>query len=233
MLPSREDMASDLACPPTQDNMGSADVKAEKGGSICGICRRDRVRAPFPLRTTLSFHINDALYSASLVGAGRLSRAVMYYLSNDNLYNVSSVFLWCTAELSIAFLVFCLPAIPKIFSGNKWIKRSTTRLYLRLGFKKTRASEIPASDEKVTTWNSSKFSRDVTLETGWDQYPNLPNPQHAHVAPYSTLGVYTTDATKSYSPYANIHAGSGPYAQSTWPGAWSNHHDPSTSWYEA
>ncbi|KAI0110726.1 hypothetical protein GGR51DRAFT_569384 [Nemania sp. FL0031] len=170
---------------------------------------------------------------ASLVGAGRLSRAVMYYLSNDNLYNVSSVFLWCTAELSIAFLVFCLPAVPKIFSSNNWIKQSATRLYLWLGFEKARPSEVPAVDRKGATWNSSTFSRGTTLGTGWDQYSRLPHPPHAHVAPYPALGVYTPDATKSFISHTDIYKDSRGYAERNWPSVWPSHHDPSTSWYEA
>ncbi|KAI0448922.1 hypothetical protein F5B21DRAFT_496113 [Xylaria acuta] len=166
---------------------------------------------------------------ASLVGAGRLSRAVMYYVSNDNLYNVSSVLLWCTAELSVAFLVFCLPAVPKIFSGDNWMKKSAARLHSWLSFGKTAVSDNYKTDQKVQTWNSSTPSRGPTLEAAWGSQSN---PQYARVASHSTLETYAPDAMKNYVPYATSYGASGPYVQGTWPGAWSSRHDPSTSWYE-
>ncbi|KAI1126629.1 hypothetical protein F5Y10DRAFT_244481 [Nemania abortiva] len=170
---------------------------------------------------------------ASLVGAGRLSRAVMYYISNDNLYNVSFVFLWCTAELSIAFLVFCLPAVPKIFAGHNWIKRSATRLSSWLDFGKSRSSDISKTGRKVTTWDSSTFGGGATVEAAWGQHPDLSNSQYEHVVSYPAHAVYTPSTVKSYVPYTNTsYGGSGPYTQGTWPSAWPSRHDPSTSWYE-
>lgn len=163
----------------------------------------------YSLRNYVLFDFNDASHSASLVGAGRLTRSVMYYLSNDNLYNVSSVFLWCTAELSIAFLVFCLPAVPKVFSTDKWIKKSTTRPYSWSIFRKTRFRD---TFKTVSTRDSSKLSTGPTLEAAWRSEFNL---QHAHVSSRSKVETYAPDL----------------YVQGTWPGARS-HHDPSTSWYE-
>lgn len=54
----------------------------------------------------------------------------MFLLSEDVIYHISSVSLWCLAELSVAFVVFSLPAIPKAFAGNTWIKRVLIHLSL-------------------------------------------------------------------------------------------------------
>ncbi|KAI1361701.1 hypothetical protein F5Y08DRAFT_314086 [Xylaria arbuscula] len=67
---------------------------------------------------------------ACLVAAVRLGEAVVFLLSEDVIYHISSVSLWCLAELSVAFLVFSLPAIPKAFAGNTWIKRVLVSLSL-------------------------------------------------------------------------------------------------------
>lgn len=168
----------------------------------------------YPIRT-----FNDASYSASLVGAGRLTRSVMYYQSNDNLYNVSLVFVWSIAELSVAFLVFCLPAVPKIFSTDSWIKKSSTRLYSWFSIKKTRSSNIFKTDKIVSTRDSSILGTGLTFKAAWSGEPNL---QHSRVASHSKVETCAPDAMNDVSD---------PYVQETWPGAWS-YHDPSTSWYE-
>ncbi|KAI0415520.1 hypothetical protein F5X98DRAFT_346232 [Xylaria grammica] len=162
---------------------------------------------------------------ACLVGAARLARAVIYYVSNDNLYNVSAVFLWCTAELSISFLVFCLPAVPKVFSSDNWVRRCATRLSLRLSFPKTRLTDDSETNKKLSTWNSSTFDGGPTLEAAWDQ-------SHAHVVSHSIPKVYTLDARKDYIPYTTNYGASEPYIRETCPNARSARHDPSTSWYE-
>ncbi|KAI0809644.1 hypothetical protein GGR55DRAFT_679478 [Xylaria sp. FL0064] len=169
---------------------------------------------------------------ACLVGAARVSRAVVYYLSNDNIYNVSAVFLWCTAELSISFLVFSLPAIPKVFSGDNWIKHLATRLHSRLGFLKTRSTNSYGNDKKASTWKTSVFSEGSTLEAAWDQHPVSPNPEYGRVVPYSTIEVYSPKAMQNYTPYNTNLEPLGAYIQPPWPSAWPGHHDPSTSWYE-
>ncbi|KAI0423599.1 hypothetical protein F5Y09DRAFT_326943 [Xylaria sp. FL1042] len=169
---------------------------------------------------------------ACLVGGARLSRAVIYYLSKDNIYNVSAVFLWCTAELSISFLVFCLPAIPKIFSSDNWIKHLATRLHSRLSFLKTRSTNSSGNGRKASTWKSSVLSGGSTLEAGWDHHPSLPKPQDGRLAFHSTIEVYSPDSIQNYSLYNTNSKTSDPYIQSPWPSAWPGHHDPSTSWYE-
>ncbi|KAI0907331.1 hypothetical protein F4823DRAFT_23180 [Ustulina deusta] len=170
---------------------------------------------------------------ACLVGGARLSRGVIYYLSDDNLYNVSAVFLWCTAEMSISFLVFCLPAIPKIFSGDNWIKQFATRLHSRLSFSRTHSTKISETDQKVLMWKSSMFSGGSMLEAGWDHRPSLSNPQYGRVASHPTLEAYSSNVIKNhYVPYATSLGPSEPYVQGPWPGTWPGRHDPLTSWYE-
>ncbi|KAI1152600.1 hypothetical protein F4825DRAFT_305033 [Nemania diffusa] len=169
---------------------------------------------------------------ASLVGAARLFRAVIYYLSDDNIYNVSAVFLWCTAELSVAFLVFCLPAIPKVFSSDSWIRQSAARLRLWLGSGKTRLTDASETDEKAPSWNSSTFRKGPPLEATWNQHPAQFNSQHAYVASHPRPHIYAPDATKNHFTSTRSEA-SQPYVQEPWPlGAWSTRYDPSTSWYE-
>ncbi|KAI0534774.1 hypothetical protein GGR58DRAFT_515861 [Xylaria digitata] len=169
---------------------------------------------------------------ACLVGGTRLSRGVIYYLSNDNLYNVSAVFLWCTAELSISFLVFCLPPSRKIFSGNNWIKQCTARLHLRLSPQKIRLTNSPEVSQNPSTWNSSGFSRGPTLEAGWDQPPSEPKPGQAQAASHATLELHAPKAMKHCVLCTTSRGAPDPHMRDTWPHVWSTRHDPATSWYE-
>ncbi|KAI0968051.1 hypothetical protein F4678DRAFT_232522 [Xylaria arbuscula] len=165
---------------------------------------------------------------ACLVGGARLSRAVIYYVSTDNLYNVSAVFLWCTAELSISFLVFCLPAIPKIFTSDNWINQIAARLHSRLSFSKPRSANISGSDQKPSTWKSSVASAGPELDAEWDQHIHLPKPQHGLLSSYSTIKVYSTNSTLHNRGIESPET----YIQAPWPTAWPLRHSPSTSWYE-
>ncbi|KAI1298347.1 hypothetical protein F5Y03DRAFT_386660 [Xylaria venustula] len=67
---------------------------------------------------------------ACLTAGVRLVEGVVFLFSDDIVYTISAVSLWCLAELSVAFVVFSLPAIPKVFAGNTWIKRVLVSLSL-------------------------------------------------------------------------------------------------------
>ncbi|KAI1116622.1 hypothetical protein F5Y14DRAFT_439754 [Nemania sp. NC0429] len=155
---------------------------------------------------------------ASLVGVGRLTRGVMYYVSDDNLYHVSGIFLWCTAELSVAYLVFCLPAIPKIFSSDNRINKPTTRLYSWFSFKKTHSADIARTDKIISTQDASVLSIDPTWQATWgSEYDQ----RHSRVVSHLKVDTYAPDTRSIQDPYAH----------ETWHCDWS-YHDPETSWYE-
>ncbi|KAI1428898.1 hypothetical protein F5Y12DRAFT_639887 [Xylaria sp. FL1777] len=169
---------------------------------------------------------------ACLVGAARLSRGVIYYLSDDNLYNVSAIFLWYTAELSVSFLIFCLPAIPKIFSSDNWIKRFMTWLYSGLSFSKIRSTDISGADQKIPAWKSSMLSRGSTFEAEWGHLSSLPNAQYGRITTHSRVEANNINAIKNYIPKARSLGRSEPYAQAPRLTLWPIRHDPLTSWYE-
>ncbi|GAW17492.1 hypothetical protein ANO14919_069490 [Xylariales sp. No.14919] len=81
---------------------------------------------------------------ACLTAAVRLAEGVVFLLSDDIIYNISAVSLWCLAELTVAFVVFSLPAIPKVFAGNTLIKRVLQSLSL-WSKSATASSRIPGS----------------------------------------------------------------------------------------
>ncbi|KAI1816294.1 hypothetical protein GGS20DRAFT_583674 [Poronia punctata] len=49
----------------------------------------------------------------------RLVMSVDLYTSPDKTFGIAGTTLWCLTELTIAYLVFCAPAIPKIFQGTR------------------------------------------------------------------------------------------------------------------
>ncbi|KAI0392476.1 hypothetical protein F5Y17DRAFT_459798 [Xylariaceae sp. FL0594] len=103
---------------------------------------------------------------ACLTAAVRLAKAVKVYAGEDVIYNISAVLLWGMAELAIAFVVFCLPAIPAVFNRGKKITWPSlpSHLWTRPTYDHRRAlfrSEQPA-DEQV--WKSSTFVDSVSLE---------------------------------------------------------------------
>ncbi|KAJ3578665.1 hypothetical protein NPX13_g1900 [Xylaria arbuscula] len=215
----------------SEDNMEAQNVDAEENRGIPCICCWGDVWIPKSFTVQLKYD-TDASYSATLVGGARLARAVIYYLSNDNIYNVSAVFLWCTAELSTSFLVFCLPAIPKIFSSDNWISQLASRLQSRLSFLKTRTTNA-SGNRKASTWKSSAFSGGSTSEAGWDQPPHLAYEQHGFVSYYADPN--NPNAIRSYVHYNPNLQPPGPYYQAPWPSVPSvamNRHNPTTSWYE-
>ncbi|KAI1110619.1 hypothetical protein F5Y14DRAFT_465334 [Nemania sp. NC0429] len=53
--------------------------------------------------------------AAVIVGVLRLVATARYIVSTDVTYTISSVGIWCSSELLLAMLIFCIPAIPKIF----------------------------------------------------------------------------------------------------------------------
>jgi hypothetical protein len=162
----------------------------------------------------------------------------MYYLSNDNIYNISAVFVWCTAELSVAFLVFCLPAIPKVFSGDNWIKQFAAFWHLRSSFVKDQSNGAFDSDQKDLTWDSSKYNGGVSIDTEAGRRDDGAPIQQIYPPPVLQPSVprqqlHIAEVMKNYS---NVHTTKLENAVccvdgERRDGQCSRHH-PSTSWYD-
>jgi hypothetical protein len=48
----------------------------------------------------------------------RLTSTIAYSTSEDFLYPASETSLWSLAEMTSAFMIFCIPAVPKAFKGD-------------------------------------------------------------------------------------------------------------------
>ncbi|KAI0005179.1 hypothetical protein F4779DRAFT_55561 [Xylariaceae sp. FL0662B] len=75
---------------------------------------------------------------ASISAAFRLNATIKYLRSDDTTYYVCGMALWCLAEQTLVLLVFCIPALPKVFrrstllhkvmdSLRSWLTMSTKR----------------------------------------------------------------------------------------------------------
>lgn len=111
--------------------------------------------------------LTTALYhSACVCAAGRVYSTVTLDYLGDATYEVSKTFIWALAELTCVLIVFCLPAIPKAFSGLKLALvgplmaslRSWTRLRSLGGTRK-------ASKDDQSAWAGRQaLDRDRSLE---------------------------------------------------------------------
>lgn len=52
--------------------------------------------------------------SACVAGSFRLAATTQFLYSDDIIYDVTALTLWACAEMTCAFLVFCVPSIPKV-----------------------------------------------------------------------------------------------------------------------
>lgn len=96
-----------------------------------------------------------------------MATAVVYYTEEDNLYHISAVLLWGMAELAIAFVVFCLPAIPAVFKGDKKGKWSSMQSHLWTRSTYSHAQALSGSEQPADnlTWKSSTFIESISVET--------------------------------------------------------------------
>ncbi|KAI0110923.1 hypothetical protein GGR51DRAFT_510532 [Nemania sp. FL0031] len=68
--------------------------------------------------------INFVLDQSGVVSAiARLAASVEYVRTRDAIYKASEVSLWAIAEMTCAFLVFCVPSIPRAFAGKGVLTR--------------------------------------------------------------------------------------------------------------
>ncbi|RYP78426.1 hypothetical protein DL771_000611 [Monosporascus sp. 5C6A] len=70
---------------------------------------------------------------ATISAACRLAATVNYLLSPDATYLVSGVALWCIAEQTTAMLVFCIPALPKMFHDSTLLSKIRSSFRTRSG----------------------------------------------------------------------------------------------------
>ncbi|KAI0403552.1 hypothetical protein F4802DRAFT_598946 [Xylaria palmicola] len=66
--------------------------------------------------------------AAVVFGIVRLVVTARYIVSTDVTYTISSVGIWCSLELLAAILIFCIPAIPKIFDEKTRLGQLFTSL---------------------------------------------------------------------------------------------------------
>ena len=62
--------------------------------------------------------IYTCVNSGCVAGAARLVVTIQYQQDEDVTYSVSTVIMWAIGEQTSGFIVFCVPAIPKIFSNT-------------------------------------------------------------------------------------------------------------------
>ncbi|KAI1141346.1 hypothetical protein F5Y05DRAFT_423182 [Hypoxylon sp. FL0543] len=60
---------------------------------------------------------------ACVSAAFRVAATVEYSKSLDWTYAISKVALWCLAELTCLYMVFCIPTIPRAFSDSSFIRK--------------------------------------------------------------------------------------------------------------
>jgi hypothetical protein len=179
------------------------------------------------------------MFSACLIAGVRLATAVIYYTKEDKLYNISAVLLWGMAELAIAFVIFCLPAIPAVFKGDKGGRWPSTHshLWTRSTYSHPQAlsgSEQPADN---LTWKSSTFIESISVETqGGKKNPErirqpYPPPKFRQYNSRQELGILNTIQNIDMS-----HATSFGDVQSSVehnkPWVQDPHRNPNVSWYD-
>lgn len=96
--------------------------------------------------------------SAVVCACFRLAVTVNYSFADDWTYAISPLALWCLAELTCLFIVFCVPSVPKAFHlVNSWSRnRSSQRSSNKL--KATKGSPPwPSADSNPVKPISSKY----------------------------------------------------------------------------
>lgn len=79
--------------------------------------------------------------SGCVAAAVRLAQTVKFIKSDDKVYNVSSMTLAATAEMTCGFIVFGLPYAVKVFSGDVLLSKLLTSLGSLIGLVTGRRSE--------------------------------------------------------------------------------------------
>lgn len=144
------------SCPPAKGHLGTPnDPVAEDRGVLSLLCWPS-VSSYLVLQYIYLRKLSNAL-SACVCAAGRVYSNIALDYLGDATYAVSKTYIWALAELTCVLIVFCMPAIPKVFSNDSktpWVTRvmgslrSWTRLLsLVAGRRKT-------SSKKQSAWQS-------------------------------------------------------------------------------
>ncbi|KAI0517801.1 hypothetical protein F5B22DRAFT_645504 [Xylaria bambusicola] len=117
-------------------------------------------KAIWALQMSLSKKIGVALVFAiglfaCLSAAARLHVTIVFYQSEDVLYTEGAMYLFCLAEMTCLFLVFCVPSIPRVF-----VERG-----------------VKARFKKILSWF---IGRAATTQDSGDSSPSLSHPVYAN-----------------------------------------------------
>jgi hypothetical protein len=141
--------------------------------------------------------LTNSPFSACISAALRLRATVDYLRSPDATYYVSGMALWCLAELTSAVLVFCIPAIPKIFRDKGVLTRfaDTLRSWSLLSTKRTTKGE----DSSWTTAPGSELTSYHRLDEN--------NAQRMGVVSGASNGFEKSDDALVYPPQVAVQPG--------------------------
>ncbi|TGJ84619.1 hypothetical protein E0Z10_g4159 [Xylaria hypoxylon] len=115
---------------------------------------------------------------ACISAAIRLHVSVSFYPSSDIVFAQAGLYLWALAEMTCLFLVFCVPAIPRVFAGNGLKAKVKTMLPWRTKTKKKGSVSISHPLPSVyKQWQGNSRSTDslglttVVIARGHDDDP--------------------------------------------------------------
>ncbi|KAI0198610.1 hypothetical protein F4808DRAFT_451864 [Astrocystis sublimbata] len=131
--------------------------------------------------------------------AARLVATVGYSTSPDFSYEISKVGLWSLAELTLGFLVFCIPTVPRLYQESKFMRRFGKSI---LSYTvKSKRSE--ASDQQYTPNDSGEYHRMQNSQITLSNLPNDESNQPCHTA----KNVNMTSEAHQNMPLANQKLG--------------------------
>ncbi|KAH7304018.1 hypothetical protein B0I35DRAFT_484698 [Stachybotrys elegans] len=78
------------------------------------------------LQKKISVSIVFSLGLTCIIAASiRVWAGVNAYVSDDKVYNIADVALWCMVEITMGFVVFCLPMAPKVYYVRRMLRFGT------------------------------------------------------------------------------------------------------------
>jgi hypothetical protein len=107
--------------------------------------------------------------SGVIAAAVRVWAGVLAFTSEDKTFTVAEVALWCLAEITSGFVIFCAPMAPKVFGRRGLL------------FGRFRSS---AGTSEEWTSGSNKF---MSSGGGGDRYVRVEGPSNSHEMPLRSL----------------------------------------------
>lgn len=151
-----------------------------------------------PTKNVQTNHPNSSSSRATASAGVRLHAGIQLAQTEDRTHAIAPIALWCMAEMTCAYAIYCLPIAPKVFGPKGAVGRIAVRAGLMSSAPASKSASQGYANKSATSTRNKYFKVDDSV-----QLQSLPTSRSKQDETASTEGILRTtkiEATREPAP---------------------------------